>query len=277
MRAGCKPIELDQKNPRDEIWQMLDGKRALLVLSKVSDARQVEDALPENHNPGYNRVLCISQLPLDGLHVPCHAHGLGPFTEAEALAVFEKVLGKDLAAEHDSTLREISRRLDYAPALIVNAAHTLAEGTQSLNGYLRLLRDQAGSGQLLRQSGSETLALMAAGLTADQSEILEATGLFGDGDWSAAMLAAVTLRSNTEVKPILATLVRSGLINATDSGRYSVTSIVREYAKSRLAQRPVFALQAAQHLLARFCLDRAQDIEARFVDARICALCLPGH
>ena len=242
---------------------MLNGKRVLLVLNKVSDARQVDDALPENHNLGRNRVLCISQLPLDGLRVPFHAHALGPFTEAEALAVFEKVLGQDVIAQQGDTLREISQRLDRAPALIMNAARTLAEGTQTLNGYLRLLRDQAGAGQLLRQTGSETLALMAAGLTPDRAELLEDTGLLGDGDWDAAMLAAVALRPATEVKPILGALVRSGLVNVADNGRYSVTSIVREYAKSRLAQRPSFALRAAQHLLARYCLDRTQDIEAR--------------
>ena len=250
----------DQKSTRDEFWRMLENKRALVVLDNVKDSQQLEDMLPPDL--GHNRVLAISAQRLTGLKRKCSEQNVGPLRPEECLALFGKVLGEQLLNTHKDQFREIGERLARWPQAVANAALYMVEGNLSPNAYLRMLRDQSQGSRLRGQSMENALAVAVAGLSAEQVEVFESIGVLGDGDWHYAMLAAVTLRPPIEVVTLLEPLVRNGLVESAGHDRYRVNSIIRDYVQQRVATRSAYARQAAHHLLGRYCLDLAQDLDA---------------
>lgn len=244
---------------RDVFGQMLSERRLLMVLANVREARQLEEMLPPNL--GQCRVLAISIPRLTGLKIKYREQRLGPFTEDEALAVFAEVLGEDADARAD-ILREISRRLDYRPQSIVSAALSFKEGRLSPNTYLRTLRESAEQSQVLGQAALDGLAVTIQALTPAQVDLFDLIGVLGDGDWHADMLAAVALRSPADVRAALDVFAGHGLVEPAGADRYRVNALVRGFARERLKRRDDYTIQSAHHLLARYCLDLAQDLEA---------------
>jgi uncharacterized protein YjbI with pentapeptide repeats len=250
----------DHRSLREDFWSRLDGKCALLVLDNVKDARQIDDMLPDDL--GHNRVLFISILHLTTSKLKSVELQLGPFKEEESLALFAELIAKPVFDEQQSMLLEICQRLGYLPQLVANAALSLAQGKLWPSAYLRMLRDSAERGQLLGRSTWDSLNVSVQALTPEQLDVFELTGVLGDGDWHYHMLAAVTLQRRLATKETLDVLVANGLIESAGGGRYRVNSLIREYVQDRLSKRGRYLLDAAHHLLARYCLDIAQDLEA---------------
>ena len=97
-------------------------------------------------------------------------------------------------------------------------------------------------------------------LTPEQTYLFELIGVLGGGHWHYNMLAAVALRRPADVKQVLDVLVDRGLVESSTEHRYRVNMRIRQFLRRRLAQRGEYAVQAAQTLLARYCLDAAQDL-----------------
>ncbi len=243
---------------RDVFWETLGGKRALIVLDNVKDAQQLQEILPADLGRCY--LLAISIPRLSGLKLNCHEQRLGPFKGEEALTLFQTLLNKAQLESNPEVLREISERFDHLPQLVASAALILAEGKASPATYLRNLRQAESAGQVLARSASEGLEITLQSLRPEQVELFEWIGVLGEGDWHYKMLAAVALRPPAEVRQTLDTLVGNGLVESANNDRYRVNTLTHEFLEGRVRRQAEYNRQAAYHLLARYCLDVAQDI-----------------
>jgi uncharacterized protein YjbI with pentapeptide repeats len=249
---------------RDLCWKRLADKRVLIVLDNVKDARQLIELLPPDPQlAGRCRIVALSIQPLHDALLPigCVIH-LNPFKEQEALELFQYYLGDDQYRIYKPSLRKISMHLEYLPQLLVAAAHDFTSGRISPNSYIQMLQRHDGRNILLGSAAMEGLELAFHDLPPEQMELIELIGIFGEGDWRDTMLAAIALRPLADVRQILSLLVIRTLIQTAGNQRYRVNTLVREYAQRLFNRQSDFRRQAAYTLLAHYCLDVAQDLEA---------------
>lgn len=95
-------------------------------------------------------------------------------------------------------------------------------------------------------------------LQTQQITLFELIAVLGEADWSHIMLAAVALRSRSEVKQDIIDLVERGLVDPASSGRYRVSTLVREIALQRFRQWDSYYQRAACAVFATYCLKMAQ-------------------
>jgi uncharacterized protein YjbI with pentapeptide repeats len=250
---------------RDRLWRSLADKRALLVLDNVRDARQLLELLPPKINHAdASRVLAISVQPLYDALLPAGVTiQLNPFGDSEAMDLFQRYLGDDAFTIYKPRLHEIAKRLEYLPQLLATAAYDFSTNKSSPNTYLQALRKGNGQASILGSAIQEGLDLVFNELPEDEAELIELVGIFGEGDWRDSMLAAVALRPLVAVRQTLTSLAERSLIQLVGGHRYRANTLLREFAARRFNQQTFFRRQAAYTLLAHYCLDLAQDCEAR--------------
>jgi uncharacterized protein YjbI with pentapeptide repeats len=248
---------------RELLWQNLSGKCALLVFDNAKESRQIDEFLPSDL--GLCRLLVISIPSLTDLKAKHNVQRLGPFKKEEALALFRTILGSAQSNSYAEVLQEIIQRLEYLPQLVANVALNYSEGKLSPATYLHSLRESESRSRILGGSAQLGLEAVTQTLSPSQLDLFELIGILADGDWHYRMLAAVALRRPAEVKQTLDVFVSNGLVESAGNDRYRVNTFILEFVRERLASRSEYAIQAAYHLLARYCLDIAQDLESTLV------------
>jgi uncharacterized protein YjbI with pentapeptide repeats len=265
-------VALDRKHYGDaqgtpaeqQLWQTLidrhtlQDERTLIVIDNVESSDQIVQLQPPAR--AHCRILAISMAPLDERALRCNRRlRLGPFEEPEALDLFGKILNSEWVDTHQATLGEIGQQLDFLPQLVASTALTFANGNILPASYLRQLRESGEKRGFLDSALQKALELTLHDLAPDQVVLLELIGVLGEGDWTASMLAAVALMPLSQVKRALHELVRRDLIAVVDN-RYRSKTLIRDFARQRLQEkRDSYMFHAAFHLLARYCLDVAQD------------------
>ncbi len=251
-------LSLTTPHLRDLLWEKLADKRLLMVIDNVQTSAQLRELLPTNLSRiGKCHILAISIHPLEDSHFA--QQKLNYFNADESMNLFKRLLDGQQITLYKEQLRAISEHLAYTPQLIVGAAQEFASGMVSPSSYLNLLRQSETPNRLRGHSAWEGLDLVLQHLPAETVSIFEMIGVLGTGDWSEQMLAAITLSPLATVRTALHTLVNHGLVERLNTQRYRVNSFIREFAQQRLQQREPYTMLTAHLLLARYCLDLAQD------------------
>jgi uncharacterized protein YjbI with pentapeptide repeats len=229
----------------------------LVVIDSVTTPAQLAALQPPLDTP--SRLLAITPYRFDdpALHVAA-SYRVGQFAEPQAIELLVRVLGRPYFDSHESVLRQILPLLDYLPQRVYSTAMLLRENDTSPAAVLRSLTQGNPGGELLVADHRQELELLTQTLPADQLRLLELTAIFGDGSWASEMLAAVALRASNEVRRGVQRLVDLDVVTFAGE-RYRAKPSFRDFARQRLQQYAAYELHAAGHLLARYCLDIAQD------------------
>ena len=269
---------------RELFWRRLCQHEAgwLLVIDHLSDLRRLQTFLPTNPEQlGTCRILALGNLPHLGLPAIWRLHEmrLTVFSQEQAEVLYSTVLGPDRAAHFAEVLHEICQLLDHNVQLLLASARLFASGTVTPLAYLERLRQQEVHGSHLVDSLANALDPIIAGLSLAQQHVFDCLGVLGEGEWDVSLLAAVALRPAAEIGLDFTALIAAQLIeqrvastetsegtprlssspDVTATSRFRTGTLVRSLALRRLQARDAYMLRATQTLLARACLDRAQD------------------
>lgn len=259
---------LDKNISRSDIfWQSFSNKRVLIVFDGISSSKQLLELLPKTASVVNDcRILAISIQPLNDPEIDNHALKLGYFNHTETIDLFRCHMGDEQVQRFSAVLTDIGTQLEHHPQLIATAARDFAAKRATPSAYLQRLRQSESQGELLSNSLRDGLNLAVRDLTSEELDVFDQIGVLGEGDWSEAMLAAVTLRSPETINRIIETLINYELIVPVGDQRYRVSALIREYIRKRFEQREPFIQQIAYTLLARYCLDLAQDLDAALAE-----------
>lgn len=255
----------EKTNLRDVFWQRMHDRntRLLIVFDNVKDTRQLLELLPHDiKTTNQCRIVAIGLNRFAAPSLSAHEQHMSYFSEKEAETLFRTQLGTEHFKLYLHQLHEISQKLEFVPQLLVAAAKEFVDRKISPNMYLLRLRKGEDQLDKVVNAIEEGLALTIQALTSEQAELFEAIGAFGDGDWTAAMLAAITLQSPARVRQILAVLSEHDLVKIIGGDRYHTNTLVRDFARKCFEKRPEYNRRAAYNLLARYCLDLAQNPDA---------------
>jgi uncharacterized protein YjbI with pentapeptide repeats len=234
--------------------------RLIIVLDNVATPQAATDLLPpDGEIPPGCRILIISleELRLPYGRLPCLP--VRTFDTDQTRRLFIEVLGEQVVDHYAEDLARMGQALGGLPHLVTMAALQL----RSVNLRTDELHDEIAA--YLQQTSlgdpgyGERLELALRHLTDSQLAILELTGIMGEGDWPAMLVAAACLRSQTDVTVDLDALVDRGIIMRLPSGRYNTNRLIRSYAQIRLFKQPVVRHHTTLYLLTRACLDIAED------------------
>jgi uncharacterized protein YjbI with pentapeptide repeats len=248
---------------RNVFWdQVLNrGSQTLVILDNVKDTRQAYELLPKDvASINQCRIILISMHRLQDLHVPMQELHLSYFSEKESETFFRKILPAEKYRSYQEPLREISRRLDHVPQLLVAAAKEFSERNISPAVYVVKLRQEEGQNLWMSSPIADGLSFVVHDLPDAHLDIFDTIGALGEGSWSIAMLAAVALRKPADVRAALEALVERDLVKALGDDRYHTNAMARSFARKRFEQRTNFVYNAAFHLLAHHCLNLANDL-----------------
>lgn len=249
----------------DILWSHLTqhGARWLMVIDHVTSERELHDILPPTVEMlGTCKVLIISNtaitvpLSCETVHLP-----LGGLTPEETMKVFEQSLGSERLQHYDDDLRKIASNLDYNTQLIINYANLFKQGVATPSHLAERLHRHVTDNSLLPETLADSVALLVDGLDDDQKNLFAYLGVLSAGDWRPEMLLAVSLHRKPENALNLSGLIQAGLITKHPLGYYRTGTLARALAEQRLRERGEYVWRSAYALLARYCLDRAQDVE----------------
>ncbi|NJM07192.1 ATP-binding protein [Candidatus Gracilibacteria bacterium] len=270
---------------RELFWQRLtnDAGSWLLVFDHVATAQQLTELLPPRpEEVGKCRTIIIGNngsltLPKVWNYERVH---LKQMYFADAEAIYADVLGKERTAHFSSTLAEIVEALDYNLQLILTSAYLFQSGSSTPPRYLERLKQHDGQRTQLSNQLVDHLELVVQGLTVSQQHLFDCTGVLGEGDWNSHLLAAVAMQHPEEILAELKVLVETNILDYrldprtpvhadglsvdeqsfTLDSRFRAGTLARSLALRRLAAKGVYQLRAAQTLMARHCLDHAEDL-----------------
>ncbi|GAA0482607.1 NB-ARC domain-containing protein [Streptomyces olivaceiscleroticus] len=230
--------------PRAALFhQLLDRRRALVVLDDAADEEQLRPLLPHDSTC---RTLVTSRHDLRGiddvhrLHVPA-------FTPQEAADLLHRTAGPDRLHAHPDDVRRITRTLGCHPlALTVIGRHLRDHPAWAPADYLKepltMLAMEGG----LRAA----LARSTARLDAGAHHLLRLLVLHPCRDIDVPTTAALLGATADTATQHLAALAAEHLMEASAPGRFRMPALVRAYAEQRLGiDEPASAIsRAAQRL-----------------------------
>ncbi|WP_420627559.1 pentapeptide repeat-containing protein [Candidatus Leptofilum sp.] len=262
-RVGAKSHTL----PRDLFWNALVDKQVLLVLDNITDSKIVEQIVSPSLSTGKwkkCRILLIA-IPNQKFEISIdYQLSLDPFSNEEAEAFFKKALDGSILNQYSDILFDIAQELNFYPNTIVAATQKFIRGDGNPYTYLQQLRLAEKQPQEIYRAFWEAHSLNIQGLSDDQIRLLELTAVLSTADFSYEMIAAIALRKPTEIQHELNGLVQRGLLQVTDKERFTRNLDFHEFLKSRLQAWANYELQAAYHLLARYCIDLAHDLAEKY-------------
>lgn len=223
----------------------LVGRRMLIMLDNVLDARQVEPLLPGG---GRSRVLITSRDRLSRLTVRGVAQriDLGPLEDRGVRRLLERVAGKDRVESDPDALAELVRICAGLPLAARIIAAQLAEDQHlSLRDQVRELR--AGDAHGVRLSAlsldaisSEPEASIQAAFDLSYRRLDDASarlfcllGLVPGPDVSVEVAAALSAEDDAVVRRQLEGLRARGMLLGVGHRRYAMHDLLRAYALQR--------------------------------------------
>lgn len=248
---------------RDELaWQEgRAGRATLVVIDDINDAAELAALQPTF--PIRSRLLAISDRRLEHRRLrEAQRVRIGPLQSEEARRVFEQVLGGDVVQEYSAAIDAIGQRYLLLAPLLRRAAHTIRDERISPPTYLRQLNQGTVAQDTEAASIDTALAALLNDLPPAQQRLLGLASLFGEDDWAPEILAAVALASTHELQRELQTLAQRDFIVQT-SGGYRIEAVFQQACRHLLTGWSDYEREAAWRMLARYCLDEAQDLEAQ--------------
>ena len=222
------PEELEE---RAALWRAtLTGRRVLIVLDNAADSAQVRGLLPGA--PGC-LALVTSRRRLTDLD-SVYLLTLDVLPPADAMALFEQVVGDSRPVEEPDAAREVLALCGHLPLAIRIAAARLRHRRAWDVAHLRdRLRDHQRRLAELRGDDRSVVAVFALSyqqLTEDQRRLFRLLGLHPGTDIDANAASALTGEPVREQEELLADLFDAHLLQEPSAGRYRLHDLLRAYA-----------------------------------------------
>ncbi|MEV6523399.1 BTAD domain-containing putative transcriptional regulator [Longispora sp. NPDC051575] len=250
------PDDLEGRAAR---WRVqVAGRRLVVVLDNAAEYAQIRPLLPGT--PGC-MVLVTSRARLAGLDgaTPLSVDVL---SQAESLALFTRVLGRDLApGEHDAAadLIEVCGRLPLA--LRIAAARCQNRPQWTVNYLLERLRAedrQLGELVIGDRSVASAISLSYRFLGPDHRRLFRLLGLHTGTDFDLYAAAALADLPAATVEALLEDLLDAHLLTQRVLDRYTFHDLVRRYAQITVqAEEPDTERRHAVHRLLDYYLHTA--------------------
>lgn len=210
----------------------------------------------------------------------CRVKNLDALTEADALALLEKLLGP--LGDDLGIAREVARLLAYTP-LALELAAGLADTPADLFDIARQLEKgpklellKMGRDERRHESVEASLSLSYTALSGEMQERFRSLGTFALAPFDAAAVATVwgmhtDTKALEETTKVLRFLTRYSLLSRQEDGLYSQHSLLRAYARALLERKGEMEAAARRHLTHYLAMVKESDwrtIEAAFPQIR---------
>lgn len=253
----------------DILWSHLTQQDTswLMVIDHVKNAHELHEILPTTVAMlGTCKVLIISNVDLT-VPLPCEVSSLrlDGLTHETALRVFERALGPVQSQYYDDILRKLASNLGYNTQLIINYANLFKQGIATPAHFGERLDRHVTANSVFSETLADGVALLVDGLDDEQKNLFDYLGVLSEGDWHPDMLMAVSMHRRPGNTLNLSGLLQVGLITKHPSDYYRTSALARALAEQRLREHGEYVWRSAHTLLARYCLDRAQDIETHLL------------
>ncbi|GAA1844062.1 AfsR/SARP family transcriptional regulator [Asanoa iriomotensis] len=212
---------------------LLAERRVLIVLDNARDAEQVRPLLPGS--PGCLAIV-TSRDDLAGLVATHDAHpvSLDVLSEADSHELLVQRLGRHRVDAEPEATAEIIRRSGCLPlALAVLAARAALRPSLSLADVLHDLTaddDALFADTDIAVDVRTVFSWSYHALTDASARLFRLLGHARTGDVTVPAAASLAALSEREVRPLLAELVRTSLVNQIGPGRYAMHDLLAAYA-----------------------------------------------
>ncbi|RKT08915.1 NB-ARC domain-containing protein [Streptomyces sp. 1114.5] len=244
---------------------LVRDRRLVLVLDNAADEGQVRPLLPGS-GPAVTIVTSRNVLP--GLE-SVHRLSLDVLAPAEAAALLARIAGRERIEAAPDATAELARLCGYLPlALRIAGQRLVARPQQPVAHLVRQLAAEENRLDLLETGDlavRPAFELSYRRLPVESRLVLRRCALTAGADFTAAVAAAYTGRSEARTELLLEQLVDAGLLQPATPDRYRLHDLVRLYAAERMAaEEPAEELAEVRSRAGRRILDRATAYGLRF-------------
>jgi DNA-binding SARP family transcriptional activator/tetratricopeptide (TPR) repeat protein len=228
------PLDLDD---RLALWRTeLAGRRALVLLDNAASAAQVAPLLP---NGPACLVLITSRRRLIGLDEG-RPLSLPVLDADEAVELLGRVAGEERVAAEPEAAAEVVRRCGHLPLAIRLAGARLAHRPHwriaDLAERLATSRDSLAEFAAGQRSVGQAFAMSYAQVSSPAQRVFRLLGLHPGVFFDNRVAAALADLPLPETQDLLDELVDAHLAEESEPGRYRLHDLVREYARTLLAE-----------------------------------------
>ena len=221
---------------------LLATRRVLVVLDNARTVDQVRPLLPGSETCF---VIVTSRNQLGGLTVAEGAHpiALDLLTEDESRTLLARYLGDQRVAADPAAVDDLIRYCGRLPlALAVVAARAMNDGTVPLASFAAELRDEPSLLNALEEGDQSTsveavISWSYRALSPDAARLLRLIGLTPGTDLGDAAVASLAGVPPERIRPTLAELTRSHLVDEPERGRFRLHDLMRAFAVGRAGQQ----------------------------------------
>jgi tetratricopeptide (TPR) repeat protein len=261
--CGVEKLPGDDFPVKAAAWRgLISQKEALLILDDVRPGQPVDELFPPS---GRSAMLLTSRQSDHPALAGAERLQLDQFTQAEALALAEKVLGQAAARRQQAEATHLFELLGYLPLAV-----SIALSTAQRNGWRLAVLNQrleaAGAFKALDEPGlrkglTATFQTAWATLPADQQRAFALLAVFNQGpSFDTAAFAAVLdfpplagegpgERSESTATALLHRLAAASLLTPVGDDRWALHPLLRVFAAGKLpADDPAWGRMAAHYV-----------------------------
>jgi len=220
----------DGVEARAALWRSeLSDRRTVILLDDAARTDQVRPLLP-GASGSLVLVTGRARLPLDG----AHAITLGVLPEADAVSLFQRIVGERSRAE-TAEAAEVVRLCGLLPLAIRIAAARLSSRPAWTAGHLvaRLADqdDRLAELAVADRSVAASFALSYQQLTSQQQRLFRLLGLHPGVDFDAHAAAALGALAPRAAESALESLLDAHMLQQRVVGRYTFHDLLRQHAR----------------------------------------------
>ncbi|SCF22393.1 AfsR/SARP family transcriptional regulator [Micromonospora saelicesensis] len=225
------------QDDRLALWRSeLAGRRALLVLDNAATADQVTPLLP---NGSHCLILITSRRRLVGVDEG-RPSSLPVLDSDEAVELLGRVVGVARVTAEPVAATEVVRRCGHLPLAIRLAGARLAHRPHwriaDLAERLTSRPDPLAEFEVGERSVGRAFALSYAQVSPVAQRAFRLLGLHPGVRFDTPVAAALTGQPLAKAQDLLDELVDANLVEETEPGRYRLHDLVREYARTLVAE-----------------------------------------
>lgn len=266
--AGQIPARLEARSAL--LRSHLADRRMLILLDNAADSAQVRPLLPGTAAA----VVVTSRNQLRSLSTREGARRitLDELTKPDALALVAGIAGDGRVTAEPNAAAELSELCARLPLAIRLAAENIARGDRTMAGLVAELRDKRARLDALSADDDPATDLRAVFswsydvLSDRAARMFRLLGLHPDGDFTAAVAAAVAGVNEREAAGGLDELLASHLIDNHRPGRFQFHDLLREYAHEVAGAAPASERGAAIDRLVSWYLHTSANARERLSD-----------
>lgn len=215
---------------------LLEGKRALIIIDGAEAKHDIGVFLPIA--PSSTAVIVTTRYRDIGVTLIAHPLNVEPFSQDEALALFEKILGNVKVAAEVLSVIELAAFLGHLPIALDIAARQIKKWQDLTVGkFLAELQEEKDGAHLENLTDSErsVRALFETSyrqLTSSQKLFFLALGAFSGREFNVDAAAYVADRTVAQSRRMLIELRDMSLLQESRTDRFRLHTLLQAFVKS---------------------------------------------